>query len=346
MMTVCQQRVSIRLCLSLFLFLLLGTPWSVASAQSVDRLETKTTTFSERFSAELYAGHLQGQSRELVYNAATGYKISELIWTIDKAYVIGGSVAVRPLDRLTLSIGGWVPISSKNTMDDYDWEVAGFDDWSSWSHHTDTKLDHAYMMDVKAAFRLASLTRQPKADSLWQVNRASFDLLGGYRWYKMSWTAYGGSYISTPEGGGIGDLRSVDGDFSEGQRVISYEQWWETPYVGLGGSIGIERWTLSAEVIGSLWARGRDRDDHHIRQLLFEESFSNVRMFGANVGVSCDLTKHLSIFTRVDHQQFFEGRGSTTSTKYSTGGVTVYGGDSAGADFRATIISLGLKLKF
>jgi plasminogen activator len=346
MMTVYRQRVLFRACLSLFFFLLFGMPWSAASAQSVDRFAMKTTTFSERFSAELYAGHLQGQSRELVYDAATGYKISELIWTIDKAYVIGGSVSVRPLDRLTLSIGGWVPISSQNTMDDYDWEVAGFNDWSSWSHHTNTKLDHAYMMDVKAAFRLASLTRQPQADSLWQVNRASLDLLGGYRWYKMSWTAFGGSYISTPQGGTINDLRSIDGDFSEGQRVISYEQWWETPYVGLGGSIGIERWTLSAEVIGSLWARGRDRDDHHIRQLLFEESFSGVPMFGANIGIGCDLTKHLSLFTRVDYQQFYEGKGSTHEMNYRTGGSLVRDGDSAGADFRATIISMGLKLKF
>jgi outer membrane protease len=315
---------------------------SIASAQNVDVRATATTVFIERFSAELYGGYLKGQSREFVYDAATGHRISELIWSIDNAYVVGLSLALRPIERLKISVGGWIPVSSGNTMDDYDWLVTGFDDWSDWSHHTDTKLHQAYMIDTRAAFTLASLKRKPDASNPWQIRHASLDLIGGYRWFKLDWTAYGGSYVYSSGGG----VRNVTGQFPDGQPVISYEQWWEAPFAGLGGRLSIDRWTLSTEVIGSLWGKGRDRDNHHLRTLLFEESFSNVGMLAVNVGINYDLTKHLAVFARFDYEKFFEGKGPTTATDYSTGAVTTFGGDAAGADFYTMLFSLGLKLRF
>ncbi len=324
------------------LTLALGAFGSVASAQSIDRQTTASAALSDRFSAELYGGYLKGLSHEFVYDAATGKKISELLWSIDNATVAGLSLGLRPVERLKISVGGWMPFSSSNTMDDYDWIAPGFDDWSHWSHHSDTKLHRAYMLDARAAFTLADFQRRPDPEKRWQVKKASLDLIGGYRWFKLDWTAYGGSYIYS-SGGGIRNQTMV---FPDGQPVISYEQWWEAPFVGLGGRLAIDRWTLSAELIGSLWGKGRDRDDHHLRTLLFEESFSKVRMVALNVGIDCDLTPRLSLFTRFDYQKFFEGRGETTTTDYSTGEITVDGGDAAGADFYTALYSLGLKLTF
>jgi outer membrane protease len=334
--------IGFRTCLGISISLLALVFGSVASAQSVDRQATANSAVSERFSAELYSGYLRGLSREFVYDTATGKKVSELLWAIDDAYVAGLSLALRPSERLKISVGGWMPFSSSNTMDDYDWVVAGFDDWSHWSHHPDTKLHQAFMIDTRVAFTLASFKRQPDAGKPWQIKNASLDLIGGYRWFKLDWTAYGGSYIYS-SGDGIRNKRV---QFSDGLPVISYEQWWEAPFVGLGGRLSLDRWTLSAEMIGSLWGKGRDRDNHHLRTLLFEESFSNVGMVAVNVGIDCDLTQRLSVFTRFDYQKFFEGRGATTMTDYSTGAVETFGGDAAGADFYTMLFSLGFKLRF
>ncbi|PKN10336.1 MAG: hypothetical protein CVU72_01555 [Deltaproteobacteria bacterium HGW-Deltaproteobacteria-7] len=343
-----------RACLGISVFLLAWTSGSVASAQSVDRRTTATTTaFSERFSAEIYGGYLKGQSREVVYNASNGAKLSELFWSIDNAYLVGLNLAVRPIERLKLSIGGWMPVTSGNTMDDYDWLATnGFDDWTHWSHSPDTKLNRAYMIDTRAAFTMTSFKNQPDTAKPWQIRNASLDMIVGYRWVNLDWTAYGGSYIYTSEDAAHnvpaagGSIRDTVGQFESGKSVISYTQWWGTPYAGIGGSIGINRWTLSAEVIGSLWAKGRDRDDHHLRTLIFEESFSNVHMVGVNMGIDCNLTEHLSIFTRFDYQKFFEGKGSSTNTNYETGVSETNEGDAAGADFYSMIFSLGLKLSF
>ncbi len=332
----------IRVCLGISIFLFICASASFASPRNVDVRATNTTVFSEHFSAELYGGYLKGKSHELVYDEANGYhKVSELIWSIDDAYVVGVSLALRPVERLKISVGGWLPFSSGNTMDDYDWLVNGFSDWSHWSHHSDTTLHQAYMIDTRAAYTLTSFKRRPDITHPWRINQASLDLIAGYRWFKLDWTAYGGSFIYSD-----GGIRNHFIQFPDGQPVISYEQWWEVPYAGLGGRLSIDRWTLSAEVIGSLWGKGRDRDDHHLRTLLFEESFSNVGMLAANVGIDCDLTKHWAVFARFDYEKFFEGKGATTETNYSTGAVTTYGGDAAGADFSAMLFSLGLKLKF
>jgi outer membrane protease len=337
-----RTRIRILVSFVIFISLPIWAQGSFASDQNVD-VRTKTTKIiNDRFSAELYGGYLKGKSHEFVYDAATGHKISELIWSIDNAYVVGISLALRPIDRLKISVGGWLPVTSQNTMDDYDWLINGFDDWSHWSHHSDTKLHQAYMIDTRATYTLASFQRQPDPARIWRINQASLDLIGGYRWFKLDWTAYGGSFIYSSGGG----VRNESMQFPDGQPVISYEQWWEVPYAGLGGRLSLERWTFSAEVIGSPWGKGRDRDDHHLRTLLFEESFSNVGMLAANVGIDFDLTKHLSVFSRFDYEKFFEGRGATTETDYATGTVTVYGGDAAGADFYNMLFSLGLKLKF
>ncbi len=342
-MTTDRKRFGIRASLLplLFLFLLTGFSMPSAAAQSVEVQATAAATLSDRFSAEIYGGFLKGQSRELVYDANTGAKVSELIWSIDRAYVIGGTLAARPFERLKISVGGWTPVSSSNSMDDYDWLRAGFNDWSDWSSSPDTKLHNAYRIDARAAFTLASLNRTAVRDP-WTVRRASLEVIGGYRWSKLSWTGYGGTYIYSSGGG----LRNNIGSSPDGEAGISYEQWWEVPYLGLGASLGIHRWTLSAEVIGSLWVKSRDRDYHHLRATLFEDTFSRSSMIALNVALNFDLTRNVSLFTRFDYEHYNEAKGETTLTNFNTGRVSTLSGDAAGADFRNMITSLGLRVSF
>ncbi len=304
-----------------------------ADAQTVNKSRAGVAQISEKMSIEVYGGYLKGESRELVYDAETGHKNSELFWSIDNAWVVGGTLALRPTDWLTLKVGGWTPVKSSNTMDDYDWLVNGRSDWSDWSNHPDTKMNRAHMINAGVAARLAKFGPTSFFD------RAQLDLLAGYRWFYASWTAYGGTYIQSSNPG----WRDVTGSFDEGQAVIAYEQWIETPYVGLGGSMSINRWSFSGELTGSLWGRASDRDDHYIRTILFEEEFKNMPMLAGEFSASYALTDRLSLFGSFVYQKYFEVKGSSTETNYSTHVVTYSPGDSAGMDHYSMLVNLGLK---
>jgi plasminogen activator len=307
-----------------------------ADAQTLDKNRTEARTISDKVSFEIYGGYLTGQSRELVYDSSTGHKNSELFWKIDQAFVVGGTVAVRPLEWLTLKMQGWIPVTSRNTMDDYDWLVDGQTDWSDWSTHPDTRMNRGYMIDAGIAARVLKFDRTSWFDG------AQLDLLAGYRWFYMNWTASGGTYIYSSNPG----FRDNTGSFQDGMAIIGYEQWIETPYIGLGGSIKVARWLFSGELTGSLWGRANDRDDHCLRTLLFEENFNSMPMIAGAFKVNYSLTDQLSLLGSFVFQKYFETRGPSTATNYSTGSAAYYPGDSAGMDHYSMLFNLGLQWVF
>ena len=313
--------------------LLIAVP--IADAQTVDKNRSEVTKIGEKSSAEIYGGYLFGQSRELVFDPATGHKASELFWKIDGAFVVGGAVAVRPVEWLTLKVDGWTPVQSRNSMDDYDWMVDG-QDWSHWSSHSDTKMNRGHMINIGAAARMVKFDRTKMFDS------AQLDFLAGYRWVHMNWTAFGGTYTYSSATG----FRDRTGTFQDGAAGIGYEQWFETPYIGLGGHMTLARWSFSGELTGSLWTRGSARDHHYLRSLVFEDESRSMPMIAGEVKTSYALTDHLSLFGSFMFQKYFETKASTTTTDESTGVVTHEPGDVAGMDHYALLFNLGLKWAF
>ncbi len=311
--------------------LFLAVPF--ADAQTVDKGRAGVTQVSEKVSVEVYSGYLRGQSLEIVYNPSTGHKESELTWSIDNAWAVGGTLALRPVDWLTLKVGGWIPVRSSNTMDDYDWDYAGRSDWSDWSHHPYTKMNRAHMINAGVAARVAKFGPTSLFD------RAQLEVVAGYRWFYVNWTAYGGSYIYSSKPG----WRDVTGSDSDSVAVIAYEQWIETPYVGLGGSMSINRWSFSGELTGSLWGRASDRDDHYQRTLLYESKFKNMPMLAGEFSAGYALTDRISLFGSFVYQKYFEAQGSTSAINYSTSEVQYASGDAAGMDHYSMLLNLGLK---
>jgi plasminogen activator len=304
-----------------------------ASAQSLNKARAATQTFNDRLSVELYGGYLTGQSRELVFDSATGRKVSELFWKINGAAVIGGEIQVKPLDWLTFRLNGWTSAGSgKNKMEDYDWLIDPYTDWSDLSEHSDTRLKQSYQIDASFAVRVASFGRTPQFDA------ASVSVLAGFRWLSIGWVSYNGTFTQSSDPG----FRDVTGTFQQAP-VITYRQWMDTPYLGLGGTIAKDRWKLQGEVIGSLWAFGHDRDDHHLRSILFEDRFANMAMIAAKLAVDYRIDTRVAIVGRVEYQKYFEKKGSSTSLNYSNGTFQNAGPDSAGMDHHSLLLSLGLK---
>ena len=318
-----------------FACVLLVSGLSGAQAQSVSKQNSADRIFGDKVSVELYGGYLSVESTELVLNPGTGHVDSKLYWKINKAAVIGGSITVSPRPWMTFKLSGWVPAASRNTMDDYDWLGTPTQDWTDLSHHDDTQLNHASMIDARVAVRFLALSPTQFAD------RSGLEAIAGFRRFNVAWTAKGGNFIYSSGGGFRNDI----GNFAPGQTVIAYEQWMYTPYLGLGGTIGRGRWSFDGAVIGSLWAEARDRDDHVLRSTLFTDEFSRMKMVGVDATMNYALNDRFSLFGRYEYQQYFEARGPSTSNNYGTGVVTHTPGEAAAMSSYTMVLSLGLKGK-
>jgi outer membrane protease len=214
-------------------------------------------------------------------------------------------------------------------MDDFDWFYGyrGFDSWTHWSHSEDTELTKAFQIDVSAAARI------------YQGGSLELSALAGYRYMTAKMNAYGGQYIYSEDGG----FRNAIGSFDPGRLSIGYQQWWHTPYIGLGANYAAGPTKLSAEVIASPFVMSHDKDHHNLRNLVFEERFDADWMVGVTVGAEYALTNTLSLTGRAEYQKFFEALGDSTAFDGGTGAVQRTEKPAAGGDISTLLLTVGIK---
>lgn len=285
------------------------------------------------FEVRLGAGYLKGESTELVYEP-DGSKMSELIWTLDDIYMFNIGASLHPLKWLKLNADLWTSINDGNsTMDDYDWFVKG-GDWTHWSHHEDTALDKGYIFDINAELPFYS------------SGASTFSAFIGYKQDNWKWEAYGGSYVYSRY-----DFRDTVGTFPAGELGITYEQWWNVPYIGLGYSAEVGLWSFNSRIIGSTLAQPKAEDHHHMRDLLFEDNFDEVSMVAIDLAAGYNFMPNW-VFTVAFHYQKYSNtakEGSyTTITDLLTGEQFVSGPEEGppGAGHKATLCSLNLRYTF
>lgn len=281
-------------------------------------------------SAEPFVGFLRGTAGEYVYSAANPKtKISQLDWSVN-TLVVGGRLAVRPFDNLTLRGRFWASVSSDGDMKDYDY-FGGFYGKDSWTHkstHSDTRLGRTWQADGSVAW------------AYYGGPDLALTAIAGFRHYQVEYNAYGGSYLYSTSA-----FRDTPGSFSPGELGISYRQTWQTPYVGLGAAYNGPNWAVSAEVIGSPFVMARDRDYHALRTTLFKGELETTSMVGFSAGMEYRLSDMFSISGRLDYQYFLQARGGTTIVDGSTGIVTRVPSPSAGADADMLTFTLGAKMR-
>lgn len=286
---------------------------------------------TETLSVEALAGYVTGSSTEYVYTGPRGReKLSQLNWDISSAFAVGGRVAVRPLDWLTLRVRGWATVDADSKMKDYDWlgGYQGFDSWTHLSVHPKTVLPQAWSGDASAAF------------ALWQDSELLVTGIAGFRHYEAKFEARGGSYLYSTY-----VLRDTAGTIPDGQVAVAYRQSWDAPYAGFGVAYGSEAWGLSGEVYGGPVVRATANDDHPLRPLNIRSKFGTSAMVGVNGALEYRLTDHLSVVGRFEYQHFSEARGSGHYTNTSTGEVYVNPKPGSGASAETAILSIGLKAR-
>lgn len=303
-----------------------------ASAADLFEAEPAALLRSETFSGEAFVGHLSATAREYVYAVPGDHsKVSQLDWRIDNALAVGGRLTFRPLDWLSVRARGWATVADDSSMTDYDW-LAGYQGPASWTHrsiHPDTRLARAVQGDVSVAARF------------WDTGDTHLSVIGGYRHLNMKWKAYGGSYVYSSAAG----YRALVGTFPASELGITYEQTWETPYLGLGASASIDDVTVTGEVIGSGWVNARDHDHHVVRRILFDESFAPSTMIGATLGIEYRLNPLVSLTGRAEYQRYFEAKGATRLHDIDTGITYHYPKPAAGADAETLLLSVGAKAR-
>ncbi|CAG37431.1 omptin family outer membrane protease [Desulfotalea psychrophila] len=278
-------------------------------------------------SGRLGFGRIWGESRELVYEK--NRKVSELIWPLDNVYMLNAGVSVQPSSWLKLNADIWFAVSNGGgKMDDYDWTAQGMD-WTHWSHDEDTPLDRGIMFDINAEI------------PFYHINRTTFSAFLGLKQDNWKWNSYGGSYIYSHNA-----FRDSTGTFPDDELGISYEQWWTVPYIGLGFASSLSNWDFSGRLIASPFVQGRDEDMHHLRNLFFEEDFDNSFMWSIDLAANYKIDPQWGIIGAFKYQYYQEALGTTTMTNMVTGEQVFFGGDAAGGDNRALLLTLSLDYQF
>ncbi|BBO66886.1 outer membrane protease [Desulfosarcina alkanivorans] len=261
----------------------------------------KTETIAQARSTVLLEGrvsaaHLTGEAREYVYDASwEGEKGSELIWQIKNVYMVGLGLTVQPFKRLAFNADGWFNVNDgTGEMDDYDWFIR-HEDWTHWSHSAQVELDKGRILDVNAQITLA----EPGGFTLAAIV--------GYRYDNWKWTDYGdGVFIYSVNG-----FRDTVGYLPGDEPGISYEQTYQTPYLGIGISGHFNRLTLQARLTGSTLVKNEAVDHHYHRDMVFYDSFENGDMIALDISGACQLTDHWGIRLGYAYQRYCETTGDT-----------------------------------
>jgi plasminogen activator len=277
-------------------------------------------------SGQISVGYLTGKSRELVYDY--GYKLSELDWTLDQVLMLGAGLSVKPLSWLRFNGNIWVNAGDGNgTMDDYDWMVDGWD-WTHWSHHNDVSVTEGLLFDINTELTFL------------KFNEASIFAIVGYRHDHWKWEGKGGSYIYSTY-----YFRDTYGSFPDNEKVITYEQTYDVPYLGIGFHANLDPVTLAGRFIGSTLVSSKDEDHHLLRDLVITSSLDSGKMYGMDFGCTYNFTSHIAATAAIQYLKYEELKGSKTYRYTTTGQQTTYQ-DTSGMDNESTLISLSALFTF
>lgn len=262
-------------------------------------------------------GRAWGEAREIVYvpGERGGRKGSELIWDITDVMLGGLALSANLSPRWTINAGAWTALNEgRGEMRDYDWFVEGWP-WTDRSI-SEVAVTDATLYDVQVSMRV------------WQRNRSAIRGQVGFRHDTWRWEDSFQSFVYS-----IHAFRDVAGT-ADGINTVNYEQCYRIPYAGLSAETGVGPVTLDAYVRYSPLVEADDRDHHVIRQLHFEETFSNGNYVAAGLRVTAFPSDRFFVSGAVDVQAIPEIIGDMRVRE-----LDLKAADSAGIEFTSTTLS-------
>jgi plasminogen activator len=282
-------------------------------------------------SIRLNTGYLSGEATEILYAGTNSSVIrSQLDWDFDGVFLVGGGVSVQK-EWVAIHFDGWTKVTEGDAvMDDYDW-LSSPSAWSDWSHHEDTIVSKANIMDLRAEIMI------PRFSS----DNIVLSLLFGYKYEKYEWKARGGSYVYSTSG----TLRDDVGNFDDGVPAITYDQKFQTPYLGIGARANLNKLNIAASLTGSFWSDSEALDYHHLRNESFLDEMEDGRMVSIDVTANYRFTDQWSLGLGYCYTRYDEFKGDFTHEiidPYSK----IKWNDGAGAELKTQIFSISLSYLF
>ncbi|MBP6407164.1 MAG: omptin family outer membrane protease [Fusobacteriaceae bacterium] len=282
-------------------------------------------SFSDnKLSIDVNYANLNGTANEIVYwSSSSDKKLSELIWNLDNVNLIGVGTTYNINENGSINFDFYMNADTgKSDMTDYDWTNYNSSNWTHWSN-SPTDITKVYKLDLN--FKYISSVRE----------NLDFFIMAGYKLDIYKWVAIGGDYIYPSESGSLQDI-----------PVISYNQYFNVPYVGLGAVLNMSNFSFTGKLIYSGAVIAKDEDTHHLRDLYFEEYFEGGKMLGLILRGEYNFTENFAILGSVDYSKYYLNKGYTIETDLTDGSTTTYGEGSAGIENETSMISLGLNYKF
>ncbi|EKD26782.1 MAG: peptidase A26 omptin [uncultured bacterium] len=281
---------------------------------------------------------VNGSSREYVYESQI--KLSELVWEIDDAIMLGAVGSVQFNEKVGLNVGSWsMQDSSDGQMEDSDWLDPYEQVETHYSFHR-TTLDKGNVFDINAAYTFLTLT----GEEVTSMNpnktldtKYSLQGLIGYKKEEWKWTARGGYYVY-----GINSpYYSTSFGMVDDVETIKYEHETSIPYFGACINLSGDEFGVNAFLIYSKWVEVEDEDLHLSRDIRYREHFNDGEFWGCGLNLKWNITDRLMVL----------GSYNWEDVKKVYGATEIYlDGDSAlipwGAAFSQRKESIGVSLAY
>jgi len=307
-----------------------GQPGSEASQQAAAGVS---------FSLDATAGLVEGTATEVAFYYPYGrkFKLSELTWDL-KDIVMAGVNGSVSYSRLRLNLGVSKALNAGNgLMVDRDWNYSDVQssslkptdrNWTDQSRHPDTSLDEGISLDLNL--------------SVLALQAGSFSLRGlaGFRYDAWKWSARGGTYVYSTKYYGSRDLT---GAFPAGEQVITYEQQYAIPYLGVGANWTRPAFQVESHLRFSKAVSARDSDEHLLRDVRFEGEFSGGTYLGLGLNATWAFAEHWAATLGVEYTKIPELTGDVSiSGKEGSG----FFGGGGGISMNATAVTVGAGYRF
>ncbi|WP_371346658.1 omptin family outer membrane protease [Ancylobacter sp. IITR112] len=270
-------------------------------------------------------------ANEYVYE--NGNRISRLIWESD-APVATAALKVELWENVVFSANGKLGFSGSSHMRDFDWLTPfvrsyAAADWTHYSTHPSTTLDHYVDIDAALGRRFA----------LSEGSRLT--LQAGFKYTDIKWTANDGPSIYSRNG----FRDSPKFDYTT-LPTIDYQQRYAGVFLGVETELARDAWTLTALVKGGLTFSANDTDHHYFRKLRFEDDIGTLPFLTVGARADYALSAQARFYLGVELDTYFRGTGDTSMYDMTTGALLETMDDGAGMDFQATTVSAGFRLAF
>lgn len=291
---------------------------------------TKNEEEFYKHSLTISLDRVNGKADEIVHDGAK--KLSHLEWDIKNLKMFSLGLNSQFFDGFGARIKLSTAINNGDgRMIDYDWIGKNYDgniDHNNWTDRSisDVKIQKAQQFDIAGSYNLYK-------------DELKFNL--GYKYDRFKWRDYGGSYIYSKFG-----FRDLVGNFEE-QRGITYEQTFETPYIGLEYQKELFDKNIYANIFGNysnlVYARGTDI--HHQGNLKFDDYFKNGKYYNWGTNIFGKVKENIYLGLGYEFVYYPENRGYAIIQDLETK-ESFISYDSAGIKNKYSKISLNLKYNF